>query len=75
MSDLIRRSDEQMAKLSPFFTKSLGRPRVDDERVLSEIFFINRSGTRWRDALEVYGQHKTLYSRWKRGSEKSTFPK
>ncbi len=46
MSDLIRRSDEQMAKLSQFFTKSLGRPRVDDERVLSEIFFINRSGTR-----------------------------
>ncbi len=46
MSDLIRRSDEQMAKLSHFFPKSHGRPRVDDERVLSKIFFINRSGTR-----------------------------
>ncbi len=52
MSDLIRRSDEQMAKLCHFFPKSHGRPRVDDGddgddgQVLSEIFFINRSGTR-----------------------------
>jgi hypothetical protein len=49
MSDLIRWSDEQMAKLSHFFPKSHGRPRVDDGddgQVLSEIFFINRSGTR-----------------------------
>ncbi|WP_420029475.1 IS5 family transposase [Rhodovulum visakhapatnamense] len=62
-----------MAKLAPFFPKSNGKPRVDDRRVLSGIIFINRNGLRWRDAPEAYGPHKTLYSRWKRWSEKGIF--
>ena len=73
MSDLFWLTDEQMAKLSPFFPKSHGKPRVDDRRVLSGIIFINRNGLRWRDAPEAYGPHKTLYSRWKRWSEKGIF--
>ena len=39
-------SDEQMARLAPFFPKSHGKPRVDDRRVLSGIIFINRNGLR-----------------------------
>ena len=66
MNDLYWLTDEQMAKLSPFFPKSHGKPRVDDKRVLSGIIFINRNGLRWRDAPKEYGPHKTLYSRWKR---------
>ena len=62
-----------MAKLAPFFPKSHGKPRVDDKRVLSGIIFINRNGLRWRDAPREYGPHKTLYSRWKRWSEKGIF--
>jgi len=73
MSDLFWLTDAQMAKLSPFFPKSHGKPRVDDRRVLSGIIFINRNGLRWRDAPEAYGPHKTLYSRWKRWSEKGIF--
>ena len=73
MSDLYWLSDTQMAKLDPFSPKSHGKPRVDDKRVLSGIIFINRNGWRWRDAPEAYGPHKTLYSRWKRWSEKSIF--
>ena len=73
MSDLYWLNDEQMAKLEPFFPKSHGKPRVDDRRVLSGIIFINRNGLRWRDAPEAYGPHKTLYSRWKRWSEKGIF--
>jgi len=73
MSDLYWLTDEQMAKLSSFFPKSHGKPRVDDRRVLSGIIFINRNGLRWRDAPAVYGPHKTLYSRWKRWSEKGIF--
>ncbi len=73
MSDLYWLTDEQMAKLDPFFPKSHGKPRVDDRRVLSGIIFINRNGLRWRDAPEAYGPHKTLYSRWKRWSEKGIF--
>jgi len=50
MSDLFWLTDAQMARLTPFFPKSHGKPRVDDKRVLSGIIFINRNGLRWRDA-------------------------
>ncbi len=73
MSDLYWLNDDQLAKLEPFFPKSHGKPRVDDKRVLSGIIFINRNGLRWQDAPEAYGPHKTLYSRWKRWSEKGIF--
>ena len=73
MSDLYWLSDAQMAKLEPFFPKPNGKPRVDDKWVLSGIIFINRNGLRWRDAPAEYGPHKTLYSRWKRWSEKGIF--
>ena len=37
MSDLYWLTDEQMARLEPYFPKSHGKPRVDDRRVLSGI--------------------------------------
>lgn len=52
MSELYWLTDEQLAKLSPFFPKSYGKPCVDDKRVQSGIIFINRNGLRWRDALQ-----------------------
>ncbi len=73
MSDLFWLADEQMAKLSPFFPRSHGKPRVDDRGVLSGIIFINRNGLRWRDAPVAYGPPNALYSRWKRWSEKGIF--
>ena len=75
MSDLFWLSDEQMARLEPFFPKPHGKPRVDDKRVLSGIIFIIRNGLRWRDAPLEYGPHKTLYNRWKRWSDKGIFAK
>ena len=63
----------QLAILEPFFPKSYGKPRVDDKRVLNGIIFNNHNGLRWRDAPAEYGPHKTLYSRWKRCSEKDIF--
>ena len=66
MSDLFWLTDEQLARLRPYFPKSHGIPRVDDRRVLSGIIFINRNGLRWCDAPAAYGPHKTLYNRWKR---------
>ena len=71
MSGLYWLTDEQMAKLAPFFPKSHGKPRVDDKRVLSGIIFINRNVLRWQDAPREYGPHKTLYSRWKVGMSRS----
>ena len=73
MSELYWLTDEQMARLRPYFPKSLGKPRVDDRRVLSGIIFVNRNGLRWRDAPKDYGPHKTLYNRWKRWSEMGVF--
>ena len=73
MSDLYWLTDEQMARLEPYFPKSHGRPRVDDRRVLSGIVFVNRNGLRWRDAPAAYGPHKTLYNRWKRWSDAGVF--
>ena len=69
MSDLYWLTDEQMARLEPYFPKSHGRPRVDDRRVLSGIIFVNRNGLRWRDAPKDYGP----YNRWKRWSDKGIF--
>ena len=44
MSDLLRLTEAQMARLRPVFPKSHGRPRVDDLRVLSGIILINSIG-------------------------------
>lgn len=73
MSDLFWLTDAQMGGPGPFIAKSPGKPRVDNRRVLSGIIFINRNGLRWRDAPVSYGPHKTLYSRWKRWSDKGVF--
>jgi transposase len=37
------------------------------------MIFINRDGLLWRDAPKEYGPPKTLYSRWKRWSDKGVF--
>ena len=71
MSDLFWLTDEQierlpMERLRPFFPTSHGEPRVDDRLVLSGIVSVNRNGLRWRDAPSAYGQHESLYTRWKR---------
>ncbi len=73
MSDLYWLTEDQMARVRPFFPLSHGKPRVDDRQVLSGIIFINRNGLRWRDAPSAYGPHKTLYNRWVRWSRMGVF--
>jgi transposase len=73
MSNLFWLTDEQMARLRPYFPRSHGRPRVEGRRVLSGIIFINRNGLRSSDAPKEYGPHKTLYNRWKRWSDMGVF--
>ncbi len=60
MSGLYWLTDEQMARPSPYFPKSHGKPRVDDRRVLSGIIFVNRNGLRWRDAPREYGPQTVM---------------
>lgn len=50
----------------------MGRPRLDDRRVLNAIFFVLRTGTPWRDLPECYGPHTTAcnrFNRWAKGSD------
>ena len=65
----------QVALMSRFFPTCRGNPRVDDLRVLSGIIFVMMTGCRWCDAPEEYGSPKTLYSRFKRWSDKGIFRK
>ena len=67
MSDLYRLTEEQMARLRPYFPKSHGKPRVDDRRVLSGIVFVNRNGLGWRFAFwtrfRTHSQKNTVAAR------------
>lgn len=58
--DLFWLTDAQMARPTPFFQNSYGKPRLDDLRVLSGIIFIKRDGLRWPDAPAAYGPHATF---------------
>jgi transposase len=73
MSGLIWLTDEQMARIAPYFPKSHGKPRVDDRRVVSRIIYIIRNGLQWKDAPKDYGPHKTLYNRFVRWSRMGVF--
>ncbi len=75
MADLIWLSDEQMARISPYFPLPHGVPRVDDRRVISGIIFVIRNGARWRDVPADYGNHKTIYNRFMRWSKLGIFDK
>jgi transposase len=56
----------RMRRLSPYFPRSHGIPRVDDRRVLSGIISVIRHGLQWRDAPSGYGPHTTLHTRFVR---------
>lgn len=49
--------------------KVRGVPRVDDRRVLNDIFWVLRSGARWADLPARYGPPTTIYNgfnRWRK---------
>lgn len=73
MSDHFWLSEEQLARIQPYFPRSHGVPRVDDRKVISGIIHVIRNGLRWRDAPAVYGPHKTLYNRFIRWSKMGVF--
>ena len=64
---------EQVERLRRHFPKARGKPRVDDQRVLSGILHLLRNSLRWQDARAVYGPHKTLYNRFARWSRLGVF--
>ena len=73
MTDSFWLTKAQIARISPFFPRSHGVPRVDDQRVVSGIIHVIRNGLRWRDAPAEYGPHKTLYNSFIRWSRMGVF--
>jgi transposase len=73
MTELFLLTEEQMSRIRPHFPRSHGKPRVDDQRVISGIIYVIRNGLEWKDAPSGYGPHKTLYNRFVRWSRRGIF--
>ena len=60
-------SDEQWDVLAPLLpNRRMGRPRVDDRRVLNGMVWKIRSGAPWRDVPARYGPWQSVYTRFRR---------
>src|SRR5271154_1542768 len=69
-------TDEQFARIAPHLPRDTrGKPRVDDQRVISGIVHVLKSGGRWVDAPADYGPRKTLYNRYVRWAGKGIWVK
>lgn len=66
-------TEPQMLRISPYFPLSHGKPRVDDQRVISGIIYVIRNGLMWRDTPVSYGPYKTIYNRFIRWSRMGVF--
>ena len=63
--------DEQWAVIEPFMPKNQpGARRKDDRRIISGIFHMLKTGSRWQDCPAEYGPHTTVYNRFNRWSRK-----
>ena len=75
MSTLFYLSSAQMDVIRPFFPRSRGIPRRDDQKIISGIIHVLKFGLRWKDAPKEYGPYKTLYNRFVRWSNMGVFEK
>lgn len=74
MSEVFWLSQAQFDRLAPLLPRDTrGKPRVDDQRVISGIVHVLMSGSRWADAPAVYGPRKTLYNRFVRWAKKGVW--
>jgi transposase len=51
----------------------LGKPRVDDRRVISGIPHVLEVGCRWPDTPSAYGPHTMIYTRYNRWSQRGVW--
>lgn len=68
--DLEALSEEQWARIEPFVPggrKGRRGPRTNNRRFVEALIWMTRSGGRWRDLPERYGDYQTVkrrYYRW-----------
>ncbi|WP_245479850.1 IS5 family transposase [Hansschlegelia zhihuaiae] len=67
-------SDDEWSRIEPLLPKGRrGARRVDDQRVISGIVHMLRSGARWRDCPTEYGPYTTVYNRFNRWSRQGVW--
>ena len=67
-------SEAQFQRIVPHLpTDTRGKARADDQRVISGIIHVLKSGGRWVDAPPEYGPKKTLYNRYVRWAAKGVW--
>src|SRR5262249_52722834 len=60
-------ADDEWAAIKPMLpNKPRDVPRVNDRRVVNEIFWVLRSGAQWRDLPTDFGPYTTCYNRFVR---------
>jgi transposase len=64
MKELI--TTEQWEHIKEFLPKQqiMGRPRVDDKKLLNGIMYVLKTGCRWEDMPSEYGNGKTANRRF-----------
>ena len=65
-------SDEEWEIFQPFVAPSVprkGRPAQDHRRTLDGIFWINRTGSPWRDLPDYFGKFGSVHRQFRRWSE------
>lgn len=59
------------AAIEPYLPKNLpGARRVNDQRVISGILHVLKTGCRWKDCPAEYGPPTTIYNRFNRWSRR-----
>ena len=73
-------SDEFWTKIKPLLSfpkpkKKPGRPRKDDKRILSGIFYLLRTGCQWKSLPRFYGAPSTVHDRFQEWQRSGFFEK
>ena len=75
MSTLFYLSSAQMDVIRPFFPRSRGIPRRDDQKIISELSMFSSSVSDGRMLQKNTAPYKTLYNRFVRWSNMGVFKK
>lgn len=68
-------TNEQWGLIQPLLParKSMGRPPAEDRQTLDGILYVLRTGCRWQDVPERYGDHVTCWRRLSRWQKNGTW--
>ena len=68
-------TDEQWKRIEPLLPPHgrMGRPRVDDRKVVEGILYVLRTGCRWEDMPREYGAYVTAWRRLRRWEDEGVW--